>query len=215
MTTVSNWDATTFFERLTDTNILARNKKFRFCKVSGLQGFEDALASMQTTTAFVCVSDTAEGYTELNNSPRTRRVKTVFFAMRHQLGNMAARLDCFDTMRELFRQYMSVLILEQTKLQERSLYLDPRIRFSEIPEYFASGCACASFQIAVDIYTDLRYNQSEWLSEAAQPELSPDEPSEAPAEEPNSFSVSELRSLSRTSKTSPIRHLRRTAMGKH
>ena len=108
MTTVSNWDATTFFERLTDTNILARNKKFRFCKVSGLQGFEDALASMQTTTAFVCVSDTAEGYTELNNSPRTRRVKTVFFAMRHQLGNMAARLDCFDTMRELFRQYMSV-----------------------------------------------------------------------------------------------------------
>jgi len=127
MTTVSNWDATTFFERLTDTNILARNKKFRFCKVSGLQGFEDALAAMQTTTAFVCVSDTAEGYTELNNSPRTRRVKTVFFAMRHQLGNMAARLACFDTMRELFRQYMSVLILESTKLQERSLYLDPRI----------------------------------------------------------------------------------------
>ena len=182
MTTVSNWDATSFFERLTAINILARNKKFRFCKVSGLQGFEDALAAMQTTTAFVCVSDTAEGYTELNNSPRTRRVKTVFFAMRHQLGNMAARLDCFDTMRELFRQYMSVLILEQTKLQERSLYLDPRIRFSEIPEYFASGCACASFQIAVDIYTDLRFNQSEWLSEAAQPELSPDEPSEAPAD---------------------------------
>ena len=102
MTTVSNWDATSFFERLTAINILARNKKFRFCKVSGLQGFEDALAAMQTTTAFVCVSDTAEGYTELNNSPRTRRVKTVFFAMRHQLGNMAARLDCFDTMRELF-----------------------------------------------------------------------------------------------------------------
>ena len=102
MTTVSNWDATSFFDRLTAINILARNKKFRFCKVSGLQGFEDALAAMQTTTAFVCVSDTAEGYTELNNSPRTRRVKTVFFAMRHQLGNMAARLDCFDTMRELF-----------------------------------------------------------------------------------------------------------------
>ena len=169
MTTVSNWDATSFFERLTDTNILARNKKFRFCKVSGLQGFEDALASMQTTTAFVCVSDTAEGYTELNNSP-------VFFAMRHQLGNMAARLACFDTMRELFRQYMSVLILESTKLQERSLYLDPRIRFSEIPEYFASGCACASFQVAVDIYTDLRYNEAEWLSAAAQPEQAPANP---------------------------------------
>ena len=70
MTTVSNWDATSFFERLTDTNILARNKKFRFCKVSGLQGFEDALATLQTTTAFVCVSDTAEGYTpSFRNAP--------------------------------------------------------------------------------------------------------------------------------------------------
>ena len=168
MTTVSNWDATAFFERLTATNKLAQNKNFAFRRVSGLQGFEDALASLQKTTAFVCVSDTAEGYTELNNTPRTRRVKTVFFAMRHQIGNMAARLACFDIMRELFRQYMSVLILESTRLQEQSLYLDPRIRFSEIPEYFASGCACASFQVAVDIYTDLRYNESEWLSEAAQ-----------------------------------------------
>lgn len=168
MVTVSNWDATAFFERLTSTNILAQQKKFQFRRVSGLQGFEDALATLQTTTAFVCVSDTAEGYTELNNTPRTRRVKTVFFAMRHKLGDMQARLACFDTMRELFRQYMSVLILESTRLQERSLYLDPRIRFSEIPEYFASGCACASFQVAVDIYTDLRFNQSEWLSEAAQ-----------------------------------------------
>ena len=117
MTTVSNWDATTFFERLTDTNILARNKKFRFCKVSGLQGFEDALASMQTTTAFVCVSDTAEGYTELNNSPRTRRVKTVFFAMRHQLGNMAARLDCFDTM----PRYPSTSLRAAPALRSKSL----------------------------------------------------------------------------------------------
>ena len=73
-----------------------------------------------------------------------------------------------SAMRELFRQYMSVLILESTRLQERSLYLDPRIRFSEIPEYFASGCACASFQVAVDIFTDLRYNEAEWLSAAAQ-----------------------------------------------
>ena len=162
-TNVSNWDATTFFERLTATNRLAQDKHFRFCRVSGLQGFEEALAAMASTTAFVCVSDSAEGFTELNNTPRTRRVKTVFIAMRHKVDSMPARLACFDIMRELFRQYMSVLILESTRLQENSLYLDPRIRFSEIPQYFASGCACASFQVAVDIFTDLRYNEDEWL----------------------------------------------------
>jgi hypothetical protein len=34
--------------------------------------------------------------------------------------------------------------------------------FSEIDRYFFSGCACAYFQIAVDVYTDLRYNADEW-----------------------------------------------------
>ena len=74
-----------------------------------------------------------------------------------------------ETMRELFRQFMSRLILEDTKLKERQLYLDSRIRFSEIPEYFASGCACARFQVAVDLFTDLRLNPAEWIEPSAEP----------------------------------------------
>lgn len=159
-----NWNATAFFENLTATNRLAQQEHFRFCRVSGLQGFEEALAAMGSTTAFVCVSDNSDGYTDINNSPHTRRIKTVFVAMRHALDNQEARLQCLDTMRELFRQYMSVLILEKTKLEENCIYLDPRIRFTEIPQYFASGCACAYFQVAVDIYTDLRHRPEEWLT---------------------------------------------------
>jgi hypothetical protein len=117
---------------------------------------------MQSSKAFVCVSDISQGFTDINNTPHTRRVKTVFLAMRHAIDNMVARQTCMDTMRELFRQFMSVLILEQTKLQENSIYLDPRISFQEIDSYFFSGCACAYFQIAVDTYTDLQYNADEW-----------------------------------------------------
>ncbi len=67
-------------------------------------------------------------------------------------------------MRELFRQFMSVLIQEKTRAEEEQIYLDPRISFNEIDQYFFSGCACAYFQIATDIYTDLRYNPSEWMT---------------------------------------------------
>ena len=164
MTTLPNgrWDATAFFKRLTATNKLAKSEHFTFCRVSGLEGFEDALQNMQQSTAFVCVSDIANGYTELNNTPRTRRVKTIFMAMRHKIDDMAARLRCMDTMRELFRQFMSLLILEKTKLEQQCIYLDPRISFNEIDRYFFSGGACAYFQIAVDVYTDLRYNPTEW-----------------------------------------------------
>ena len=157
------WDASEYFEQLTVTNRLAKRERFTFCHVSGLDGFEEALAHMQRTTAFVCVSDIANGFTELNNTPHTRRVKTVFLAKRHKIDDMAARTRCMETLRELFRQYMSLLILEKTKLEQHCIYLDPRISFNEIDRYFFSGCACAYFQIAVDVYTDLRYNEDEWI----------------------------------------------------
>ena len=157
-----NWDATSFFESLTQRNKFAQSKGFTFCRVSGLSGFEETLSKMLTHKSFVCVSDIANGYTELHNTPRTRRVKTVFLAKRHKIDDMAARTRCMETMRELFRQFMSLLILEKTKLEQNCIYLDPRISFNEIDRYFFSGCACAYFQIAVDVYTDLRYNADEW-----------------------------------------------------
>jgi hypothetical protein len=157
-----SWNATSFFEDLTNRNRLAKNENFVFCRVSGLEGFEEALHVMQSATAIVAVSDTSQGYMEMNNTPRTRRVKTVFLAMRHALDDMAARQECFDTLRELFRQYMSVLLQEKTRLEENRIYLDPQISFTEIERYFFSGAACAYFQIAIDTFTDLRYNVSEW-----------------------------------------------------
>lgn len=156
------WDAANFFECLTNRNKLAKSENFIFCRVSGLEGFEEAVAQMQYANAFVCVSDVADGYTELNNSPRTRRIKTIFFAMRHTAEDMEERDSCMDTMRELFRQFMSVLIREKTRLEQNCIYIDSRITFNEIDRYFFSGCAGAYFQIAVDVFTDLRYNADEW-----------------------------------------------------
>ena len=158
----SNWNAIAFFEDLTRRNKLAQEKSFRFCRVSGLDGFEEALQAMQSTTAFVCVSDLSQGFTALNNTHRTRRVKTVFLAMRCAVDDMLAWQACLDTMQELFRQFMSVLIQEETRLRERFIYLAPRISFHEIDRYFFSGCTCAFFEIAIDKYTDLRFNPDEW-----------------------------------------------------
>ena len=162
MNLLSAWCATDFFENLCATNKLAQSEHFVFTQCSGLEGFEEALQEMQSSVAFCAVSNINDGYTELNNTPRTRRVKTVFLAMRHAAEDMDARNSCMEIMRELFRQFMSVLTLERVKLEQNCIYLDPRISFNEIDRYFFSGCACAYFQIAVDVYTDLRYNPDEW-----------------------------------------------------
>ena len=158
----SDWNATQFFSELLANNKLAVAEGFSFCKVSGLEGFEEALHAMQQASAFCCVSDIADGYTELYNTPRTRRIKTVFLAMRHAIDDMDARAGCMETMRELFRQFMSRLLPEKVRLEQNCIYLDPRITFNEIDRYFFNGAAGAYFQIAVDVFTDLRYNPDEW-----------------------------------------------------
>ncbi len=158
----TNWNATAFFKDLTARNKFAQTRSFVFARVSGLDGFEGALQHLQSATALVCVSDTSQGYIALANTPRTRSVKTVFLAQRHAVDSPEARQACMDTLRELFRQFMSQLILERTCLEQQCIYLDERITFNEMNEYFFSGCACAYFQIAVDTFTDLRFNADEW-----------------------------------------------------
>lgn len=160
-----NWNAAAFFERLTGLNVFAKTHGYRFARVSSLDGFHGALGKMNSTSAFVAVSDTSQGGLDIENTPHTRRVKTVFLAKRHAVDDMIARERCMDNMRELFRQFMSVLIMEKTKLEENNIFIDPRISFTEIDRYFFTGCACAFFQIALDTYTDLSYNPDEWLTQ--------------------------------------------------
>ena len=50
-----NWDATSFFERLASKNKLAKEEHFGFFRVSGLEGFEEALHNLQSTANFICV----------------------------------------------------------------------------------------------------------------------------------------------------------------
>ena len=158
-----NWDAAAFFERLTKSNLLASEKGFRFERVSSLEGYHTLISISTSMKACVAVSDTSEGGTEMNNTPHTRRIKTVFLFMRHKADDMSARQKCLDTMNELFRQFLSVLIQEKTRLSEDCIYIDPYIKFHEIDKYFYSGGACAFFQIAVDTFTDLSYNSDEWI----------------------------------------------------
>ena len=160
-----NWDAAAFFERLTVSNKFARSNGFFFERVSSLEGFHTLISRALQTKAYVAVSDTSSGGIDLNNSPHTRRVKTVFLFMRHPADNARARQDRLEKMNELFRQFLSVLILEKTRLRENSIYLDDRISFTEIDKYFYTGGACAFFQIAVDTCTNLVYNPDEWLNE--------------------------------------------------
>lgn len=157
-----NWNAAAFFELLTKTNKLAAQHGFVFARVSSLEGFEEIISRALSVKAYVAVSDTSQGSISLANSPHTRRVKTVFLFMRHTQGDMVARERCLASMRELFRQFMSALILEKNRLAEGCIYINDNITFTEIDRYFFTGGACAYFQLAIDTYVNLQYDAAEW-----------------------------------------------------
>lgn len=158
----TEWNAKAFFRSLTEQNKLAKEKGFVYVEVSGLEGLEEALGRLQSTPNFVFVQDNAAGYTELENSPHTRRVRTVFFAMRHKLGDMTARQNCLAVINDLHRQFCSRLLMERTRLQENMQYLNSRIHLQEVSRYLVPGTAICMFEIAVDTYIDLSYNPDEW-----------------------------------------------------
>lgn len=162
MHTQFNWDARAYFAGLTESNRLARRLGMEYRDVSGLQGFEDVLATMQDTEGFVALADSSDGVARIDNSPNTRRVKTIFLGLRHAAGDMEARASALADCRELFRQFLSHLLREQTRLHQLGIYLDPEIAFHEISEYFATGAACAYFQVGYSTSFDLRYNPDQW-----------------------------------------------------
>lgn len=158
-----NWNASPYFKKLTDTNRLSKSLGMMFGNVSGLQGFEDALATLQEADGFVCLAESSDGVASIEVSPNSRRVKTVFLALRHAENDMPARDAALDQLRELFRQFLSDLLREKNRLHVHGIYIDPKINFHEIDRYFHAGCACVYFQIGYSTSIDLRYNPDEWL----------------------------------------------------
>ncbi len=170
----NEFDAPAFFRMLTERNSLARFHGFRFAEVSDLEGFAEILGDMQQYAPLICVSDTSDGRISLDNTPSTSRVKTVFMFMPHPVQDdwVAHRKRCFDIMREIFRQFLTVMIREHTRLHLDGIYLERDITFQEIDRYFFSGGACAFYNIAIQKNTDLQLRQEEWTEPPIPPRLS-------------------------------------------
>ena len=165
MERMRDWDAVSFFNDLTNRNKLAREKGFKFRRVSGLAGLDEMLASLQGTTSFVAVDDTDLGAISLDNSPHYNITKTVFLAMRHKPDDSVARRNCIESMQQLFGQFVSAILPERVRLQQNSMTLNPSIRLQTVTKMMTPGVALMFFTISVTTYADLSYNEDEWIEE--------------------------------------------------
>lgn len=164
------FDAVRFFRTLTENNVLCQQNGFRFAVVSDIDGFGEALDTMQESRPLVALSDTSAGQVFITGAPVTRRVKTVFLFMPHSINGdiMTQRVGCFNVMREISRQFMSVILRIKTKLKLNGVQFSDAVAFEEMEQMFFSGGACAYFQFSMDIPTDLTLKSEQWLSDPMQ-----------------------------------------------
>lgn len=158
------WSATDYFRGLIELNKMAVREKVKFCQVSSLQGFQDVLAELKGRRPVFAASDTSYGNLYTENTPHFERIKLFFIAFPCPLDKMEARENAMRKVRDLFRQLISALLLEKTRLEQDHIYIDEEITFNEIDKYVFSGMAAAYFNVRVINYTDTSYNPDEWLT---------------------------------------------------
>lgn len=160
----NNFNAYDYFEKICAKNKLARSERFGFCRVTGLEGMEEALTNLRKTEAFFCIDATNDGSTvQANGGFFKRRVFTVFLLKRYKFGDMSAHQEALGICRALFDQICSRMLLDREILLGDLIYLNTdRIHFREMEKYFLSGCAGIYFMIDIDEPLDLSYESEQW-----------------------------------------------------
>lgn len=164
MDTKNHFDVHAYFKGLCENNKLAKENAFKFCKVAGMNGMQEALISFNRETAFFCVDDTTDGTTfERSGGFFQRRVFTVILLKKYTYGNMEDRKTALDICRKLFNQLYSRMLVDKEILLGDFIYLNTqKVHFREMEKYTFSGCSGLYFMIDVDEPIDLSYEPKEW-----------------------------------------------------
>lgn len=158
------FDAHAYFCNLCARNKLTKQHQFHPCTVSGIESLQEPLQQFRQKTAFLAVDDTNDGVTvQQSGGWFKKRTFTVFLLMRYRMDDMADRRAKLAVCREIYRQFVSHMIVDKEDLSNELVYLNTaRIMSRELGTYFMSGCTGLYFMADVLEPQDVSYNEEEW-----------------------------------------------------
>lgn len=158
------FDAHAYFCNLCAKNNLTVQHQFHPCTVSGIESLQEPLQQFRQQTAFLAVDDTNDAaIVQQAGGFFKKRTFTVFLLMRYRMDDMADRRAKLDICREVYRQFISRMIIDKEDLSNELVYLNTaRIMSRELGTYFMSGCTGLYFMTDVLEPVDLVYNEEEW-----------------------------------------------------
>lgn len=154
-----------YFKNLCETNKLAQEQGFHFCRCSGIESMQEPLQQFRNKSAFFCIDDTTDGaiFRGRAGGHYTKRVFTVFLLRRYRFDDMDDRQQQLSICRELFQQLMSKMIVDEDDLKNDLVYLhSENVMSRELGQYFLSGCTGLYFMVEVSEPIDLIYDDKQW-----------------------------------------------------
>ncbi len=160
------FNAHAYFENICKRMKLTSEKKYKFCRVTGIDHLEETIHNFTSEKAYFCIDDTEDGASiKKGGAWFEKRAYTIFLLKKFPFNKMDMQKAALDECRQIYRNILSKLIADRSRLENEMTYLDTeRIAYHEIPGYFVSGCTGLYFNIIIEIPTNLVYDGNEWES---------------------------------------------------
>ena len=160
---MNKFDFTGYLEQICRESVLCATNKFKFCRVTGLSGFEGVINNF-TERALFAVDDTADGNLRQSNTGfMDIRFTTVFLIHKFEFNNMEDQLKSKEICINIFYSLFQRLIHDRAMLERNHIYLDTTdTAYHEIPEYFCNGSTGIYFNISHSAPKVMCYNPEEW-----------------------------------------------------
>lgn len=160
---MNEFNITDYLEQLCRESALCAREKFKFCKVTGLSGFEGVIGNFAERALFA-VDDTADGNLSKTNSGYVdTRFTTVYLIRKFEFQDMEDQRRSMRICTDLFYSLLKRLIHDRRMLEGHKVFIDTEdTSYHEIPEFFANGSTGIYFNIAFSVPKVMCFDPDEW-----------------------------------------------------
>ena len=163
----NQFDAISYFTSMAERNRLAVGNHFKPVVISSSDNLEGLFKDYRDADRFVAISDTNSGNLSSPDGAygfSKRRAYTVFILSAYDYDDMLSRQKELKLCRRLFLQFVSKIIADKYKYDEKQMYFDTHsIPNQEIGRYYLSGMTGLHFTLYVQEPVDLVFDKSQWL----------------------------------------------------
>lgn len=161
---METFDALKYMETLQQK--LKLTADYKFCRISSIKNLEEVITADRRTKKFFAVDDSQEGILYEGESGgwfERRPILVMLLKKLDKYPDMEGRSQILNEVRVIYKKLIAKISHDKEEGIPELQYFDQTdIPYIEVPGVFANGSAGLYFTLAIDIPTNMEYDESDW-----------------------------------------------------